>query len=56
MNRFGSDKIKGESILVVRFLLVLLFLIFGWEKLTNHTGTVAYMQNARRHCRQGRAG
>ncbi|MCR2831797.1 DoxX family protein [Acidithiobacillus ferrooxidans] len=44
MNTFGSDKIKGEAILVARFLLVLLFLIFGWEKLTNYSGTVAYMQ------------
>ena len=44
MNAFGSDKIKGEAILVARFLLVLLFLIFGWEKLTNYSGAVAYMQ------------
>ena len=44
MNTFGSDRIKDEGILVARFLLVLLFLIFGWEKLTNYSGTVAYMQ------------
>lgn len=44
MNTFGSDRIKDEGILVARFLLVLLFLIFGWGKLTNYSGTVAYMQ------------
>ncbi|MFA7496943.1 MAG: DoxX family protein [Acidithiobacillus sp.] len=44
MKTFGSDKVKDEVILLARFLLVLLFLIFGWEKLTNYSGTVAYMQ------------
>jgi putative oxidoreductase len=39
MTKFGSD----ELILVARFLLVLLFLIFGWDKLTDYSGTVAYM-------------
>ncbi|WP_437558301.1 DoxX family protein [Acidithiobacillus sulfuriphilus] len=44
MKTFGSDKIKDEAIFLARFLLVLLFLIFGWGKLTNYSGTVAYMQ------------
>ena len=44
VNTFGSDKIKDEVIMTARFLLVFLFLIFGWDKLTNYSGTVAYMQ------------
>lgn len=44
MKTFGSDRIKEEVILVARFLLVLLFLIFGWGKLTDYSGTVVYMQ------------
>ncbi len=44
MKTFGSDKVKDEVIFVSRFLLVLLFIIFGWGKLTNYSGTVAYMQ------------
>jgi len=34
---------KDELILLARILLMLLFVIFGWEKLTGFSGTVAYM-------------
>ena len=43
MNNFGAERIKDEAILGARILLALLFLIFGWDKLTNFPGTVAYM-------------
>ncbi len=44
MKSFCSDKMKDEVILLSRFLLVLLFLIFGWGKFTDYSGTIAYMQ------------
>jgi putative oxidoreductase len=34
---------KDELILVARVLLMILFVIFGWSKLTNFSGTVSYM-------------
>jgi putative oxidoreductase len=34
---------KDELILVARVLLMILFVIFGWSKLTNFSGTVGYM-------------
>jgi putative oxidoreductase len=40
---FGSEKYTDEVILVARILLAVLFLTFGWSKLTNYAGTVAYM-------------
>lgn len=43
MNDFGAGRIRNELILIARFLLALLFLIFGWEKLGDYSGTVAYM-------------
>ena len=43
MATFGADRIKNETILAARLLLVTLFLVFGWSKLTNYGGTVAYM-------------
>jgi putative oxidoreductase len=39
----GSDKIRDPAILVARLLLALLFIIFGWKKLTGFSGTVVYM-------------
>ncbi len=39
----GSDKIRNEAILVARILLALLFIIFGWKKLTGFSGAVGYM-------------
>jgi putative oxidoreductase len=43
MNDFGAGRIRNEVILIARFLLALLFLIFGWSKLGDYSGTVAYM-------------
>jgi len=43
MPNFGSERFQDEALLVARFLLVVLFLIFGWGKLTDYSGTVAYM-------------
>jgi putative oxidoreductase len=43
MQSFGAERIKDEVILVARILLVMLFLVFGWSKLTNYSGTVGYM-------------
>ena len=43
MNDFGAGRIRDELILIARLLLALLFLIFGWKKLGDYSGTVAYM-------------
>jgi putative oxidoreductase len=43
MTQFGSEKIREEVLLVARILLVVLLLVFGWGKLTDYSGTVAYM-------------
>jgi putative oxidoreductase len=37
------EKYRDEAILAARILLALLFVIFGWKKLTNFGGTVSYM-------------
>jgi len=38
----GADVVRDEAILVARFLLVLLFLIFGWHKTINVSNTMDY--------------
>ena len=43
MTTFGSEWIRDEVVLAARILLVVLFLIFGWGKLTDYSGTVGYM-------------
>ncbi len=43
MKNFGADALKDVTILVARILLALLFLIFGWDKLIDFSGTVQYM-------------
>ena len=43
MTSWGAERIRDEAILIARILLVVLFVIFGWGKLTNYTGTVGYM-------------
>lgn len=45
MSGSGSAKTNDSVILVARILLMLLFLIFGWSKLTGYSGTVAFMQH-----------
>ena len=37
------DTRKDELILIARVLLMVLFVIFGWSKLTGFSGTVGYM-------------
>jgi putative oxidoreductase len=34
---------KNEVILIARILMMILFVMFGWAKLTGFSGTVAYM-------------
>ena len=43
MTTFGSERVREEAILIARILLVVLFLVFGWGKLTDYAGTVGYM-------------
>ena len=43
MLRFGSDKIKDEALLAARLLLIALFLLSGWSKLSDYSGAVAFM-------------
>jgi putative oxidoreductase len=43
---FGAERIRHAVILLARILLALLFLIFGWSKLTDYSGTVAYMSQS----------
>lgn len=38
-----SERYSDGVLLIARILLVLLFLIFGWQKLTGFSGTEAYM-------------
>ena len=40
------DKVNNEVILLARILLVVLFVLFGWSKLTDFSGTVGYMASA----------
>ena len=39
----AHERIRNEVVLVARLLLVVLFLVFGWSKLTDYAGTVGYM-------------
>jgi putative oxidoreductase len=43
MTDLGSERIRDEALLIARILLAVLFLVFGWGKLTDYSGTVAYM-------------
>lgn len=43
MNTTHTTAKRDVLLLVARVLITLLFLIFGWEKLTNYSGTVQYM-------------
>jgi putative oxidoreductase len=46
MCTFGAEKLADSAILAARFMLVLLFLIFGWDKLTGFSGTIGYMASS----------
>jgi putative oxidoreductase len=43
---FGAETVGDAVLLVARILLVLLFVIFGWKKLTGFGGTVAYFAHS----------
>jgi putative oxidoreductase len=43
---FGADAASDTIFLIARVLLVLLFIIFGWPKLTGFSGTVAYFTHS----------
>jgi putative oxidoreductase len=43
MSDLGAGKISDEVILAARILLVVVLLVFGWEKLNNYPATVGYM-------------
>lgn len=40
------ERRKDELILVARILLMVLFVMFGWSKLTGFSGTVAFMASS----------
>ena len=42
MADFGAAKLRDGMILLARILMILLFVIFGWAKLTNFSGTMGY--------------
>jgi putative oxidoreductase len=42
MNDFGAGRLRDGVLLIARILLVVLFVIFGWKKLTGFGGTVGY--------------
>lgn len=43
MRYVPSDKFDNEMILLARILLMVLFVLFGWSKLADFSGTAAYM-------------
>lgn len=42
----GVEKIKDPLILLARLLMVILFVVFGWQKLTGYEGTIGYFTQA----------
>jgi putative oxidoreductase len=43
MRTFNNAQARDEIFLVARILLVVLFAVYGWSKLTGFSGTIAYM-------------
>ena len=43
MRNMTFDRMSNEVLLLARILLVVLFVLFGWSKLTHFSGTVGYM-------------
>jgi putative oxidoreductase len=41
-NSFGAERFADPILLVGRILLVMLFVMFGWDKLVGFKGTIAY--------------
>ncbi|MEI9888344.1 MAG: DoxX family protein [Rhizomicrobium sp.] len=40
-NTFGAERIKDPLLLIARILMMLLFVVFGWQKLIGYGGTIA---------------
>ncbi|GLQ95100.1 DoxX family protein [Dyella acidisoli] len=40
------ERYRDVVLLVARVLLVILFVVFGWDKFLNFSGTVSYMESA----------
>jgi putative oxidoreductase len=45
MTPSSAERSRDAAILIARILLVLLFVVFGWSKLTNYSATVGDMAN-----------
>jgi putative oxidoreductase len=45
MTPWSADRGADATVLVARILLVLLFVVFGWGKLTNYSATIGSMAN-----------
>jgi len=43
MTTLSAERVRDEIILAARILLILLFVVFGWSKLTDYSGTAGYM-------------
>jgi putative oxidoreductase len=43
MTPWSAERNRDAAVLVARVLLVLLFVVFGWTKLTTYSPTVGYM-------------
>ncbi|MCB8876562.1 DoxX family protein [Acidisoma silvae] len=43
MLELGADRIKDGALLAARILLMLLFVLFGWDKLTQFGDTIGFM-------------
>ncbi|MDA8092905.1 MAG: DoxX family protein [Betaproteobacteria bacterium] len=44
MTPSSASPLRNEILAAARFLIALLFLIFGWEKFMNFSGTLQYME------------
>ena len=42
-NAFGAEQVKDPLLLVSRILMMVLFIVFGWQKLTGYSGTITYL-------------
>ena len=45
-NTFGAEQIKDPLLLISRILMMILFVVFGWQKLTGYSGTIAYFSQS----------
>src|SRR5258708_32733453 len=41
-NTFGAEQIRDPLLRISRILMMILFVVFGWGKLTGYSGTIAY--------------